>query len=65
MEDCQPCPFGYWSGEGTESPHACKLTPDACPIGQFAPANAVSSKECRCYKGFGGKEMFGGCCRRL
>lgn len=33
----------------------CKLVPQACPIGQWAPMDAVSKAECRCYKGHGGK----------
>lgn len=60
MEACVPCPFGYTSAVGATSQEQCQLTPQACPIGQWAPETAVAPDECRCYAGFGGGS---GCCR--
>lgn len=54
LEDCYPCPFGTTSGEGAQHSHECRPVEQACPIGQYAPADAVSVQECRCYRGFGG-----------
>lgn len=55
MEDCKKCPFGTTSAEGSTSKDQCRSVPQACPLGQWAPPDAVSAEECRCYKGFGGQ----------
>lgn len=62
MEDCEPCGFGFTSREGATSREECRPVQQACPIGQWAPADAVSKEDCRCYKGFGGElcDTFGG-----
>lgn len=54
MEDCEPCGFGFTSREGATSRQECRPVQQACPIGQWAPQEAVSKEDCRCYKGFGG-----------
>lgn len=64
MEACIPCPFGFTSPAGATGKVQCQLTPQACPIGQWAPDTAVAEDECRCYPGFGGASMQGARCRR-
>ena len=54
MDDCQPCGFGHTSEEGADS---CRPLPQPCPMGQWAPLDAVSEEECQCYKGFGGERV--------
>jgi hypothetical protein len=53
-EDCKPCPFGYTSAPGSTHLHQCVRTLQACPIGQWAPKDAVGKEHCACYPGFGG-----------
>jgi len=60
LEDCKPCPFGFTSEAGAESEKDCRPVAHACPIGQYAPPDAVSEQECRCYSGFGGEWPVGG-----
>lgn len=57
MEDCKSCPFGYTSDDGDVS---CRVDKRPCPVGQWAPDDATSEEECRCYRGFGGE-----CCLLL
>ena len=52
MQVCVSCGFGHTSEEGADS---CRPLPQSCPVGQWAPYDAVSEKECQCYKGFGGE----------
>lgn len=59
MDDCRPCPFGYTSRAGAESPHECVPESQPCPIGQIAPPGAVSAEVCACIPGYGGG--FSGC----
>lgn len=56
LEACRPCPFGFKSAPGACGLHECVRTPQACPIGQWAPNDAVSQDQCACYPGFGGEE---------
>jgi hypothetical protein len=51
MEDCKPCKFGYTSAVGSESAQQCEPSPQACPIGQWAPGSAVAAAQCLCYPG--------------
>ena len=51
-EPCTKCPSGYTSDEGSTDSEDCRRI--VCPVGQTAPDDAVSDKECHCYKGFGG-----------
>lgn len=54
LEQCKPCAFGTTSAAGSTSQKQCQRSPQACPIGQWAPENAVSKEQCICYPGFGG-----------
>jgi hypothetical protein len=53
MEDCKPCPFGTTSAPGTDRVEKCVPVPQSCPVGMYAPANAVDDDQCSCYPGFG------------
>lgn len=61
MEDCKRCPFGTTSQPGTASVQHCEAAPQPCPVGQIAPAGAVSAEQCACKPGFGGES----CCLKL
>jgi len=61
LDECTPCGFGLTSAEGSEHSSDCHAVAQICPIGQWVGQQAVSEKECRCYKGFGGEF---GCCSR-
>jgi hypothetical protein len=54
MEECKPCGFGLTSADGATGRDQCKAVEQPCPIGQYAPPEAVSKDQCRCYRGFGG-----------
>lgn len=54
---CRAAGFGYSSAPGTSSWKGCLRTPQACPIGQWAPKDAVSQEQCACYPGFGGAQV--------
>jgi hypothetical protein len=54
MEECVACGFGLTSQEGATSREECRPVQQACPIGQWAPPDAVSKEMCQCYRGFGG-----------
>jgi hypothetical protein len=45
MEDCRPCAFGMTSSDGAG--RCTRAVEQACPIGQWAPADAMSRDECR------------------
>jgi hypothetical protein len=51
----RPCPFGSTAPPGSFELEACVSVAQECPIGQIAPEDAVSSEQCSCYPGFGGK----------
>lgn len=45
MEDCKPCAFGMTSSSGSEQ--CTRAVEQSCPIGQWAPPDALSKDECR------------------
>jgi hypothetical protein len=53
MEDCKPCPFGTTSAAGIDDSEKCVPVAQACPVGMFAPENAVAPQQCQCYPGYG------------
>lgn len=55
LDQCRQCPFGTVSRAGATHRRECELSPQACPIGQWAPEDAVSREQCVCYPGYGGK----------
>jgi len=55
LEDCKPCGWGMVSAAGATDKAMCQNSPQACPIGQWAPKDAISKEQCGCYPGFGGE----------
>jgi hypothetical protein len=55
FEDCKPCPFGTTSDFGATGKDECRPVAQTCPVGQIARPGAVSSVECGCIPGYGGK----------
>jgi hypothetical protein len=54
-EDCAFCPFGHTSAPGSRGREDCVPASQPCPVGQVAPYGAVSSDQCVCLPGHGGK----------
>jgi len=54
MEDCKPCSFGHTSAAGSDSRERCLPLSQPCPVGQIAPPDAVSPRQCGCAPGHGG-----------
>jgi len=44
---------GTTSAPGAKSINQCRSVAQLCPVGQTAPLDAVSRKECGCYPGYG------------
>lgn len=57
-DECTACPFGTTSAPGASSIEQCREVAQLCPVGQTAPKDAVSQKECGCYRGYGSGELW-------